>query len=59
MESDVVSRIPPHDEDAEKCVIASMIVDREAASEISSILAKDDFYNKAYEIKDIRHIVVT
>lgn len=47
MESDVVSRILPHDEDAEKCVIASMIVDREAASEISSILAKDDFYNKA------------
>ena len=49
-EDNVISRIPPHDDEAERSVIASMIVDREAASEISSILDKEDFYNTAYGI---------
>ena len=47
-EEEVVKRIPPHDDEAERSVIASMIIDREMASEIISILDKEDFYVAAY-----------
>jgi replicative DNA helicase len=49
-EENVVKRIPPHDDEAERSVIASMIIDRDAASEISALLSKDDFYVAAYGI---------
>ena len=47
-EEEVIKRIPPHDDEAERSVIASMIIDREMASEIISILDKEDFYVAAY-----------
>ena len=49
-EENAVKRIPPRDEEAERSVIASMIIDKEAASEISAILTKDDFSVAAYGI---------
>ena len=49
-EENAVKRIPPHDEEAERSVIASMIIDREAASEISGMLTQEDFSVAAYGI---------
>ena len=44
----VVKRIKPHDDKAERGVIASMLMDREAISEVSALLNKEDFYNAQY-----------
>ncbi len=49
-EENAVKRIPPSDKEAERSVIASMIIDKEAASEISAILTKEDFSVAAYGI---------
>ena len=49
-EENAVKRIPPRDEEAERSVIASMIIDKEAASEIIAILTKEDFSVTAYGI---------
>ena len=49
-EENVVKRIPPHDLSAERSVIGSMMMDRDAISEVSAILLKEDFYNTQYGI---------
>lgn len=49
-EENAVRRIPPHDNSAEKSVIGSMLMDRDAISEVSAILIKEDFYNTQYGI---------
>ena len=47
-EENTIKRIPPHDISAERSVIGSMLMDRDAISEVSAILLKDDFYNAQY-----------
>ena len=49
-EENTIRRIPPHDINAERSVIGSMLMDRDAISEVSAILIKDDFYNTQYGI---------
>ena len=49
-EESIITRTPPYDDKAERSVIASMIIDRNAASEICGMLLKEDFYNKQYGI---------
>ena len=49
-EDNIVKRIPPHDNNAERSVIGSMLIDRDAISEVSAILNKEDFYNTQYGI---------
>ncbi|MBO4864392.1 MAG: replicative DNA helicase [Eubacterium sp.] len=49
-EENVIKRIPPHDINAERSVIGSMLMDRDAISEVSAILLKEDFYNTQYGI---------
>ncbi len=44
----VVKRVKPHDDKAERGVIASMLMDREAISDVSALLNKEDFYNAQY-----------
>ena len=44
----VVKRVKPHDDKAERGVIASMLMDREAISNVSALLNKEDFYNAQY-----------
>ena len=46
----VVKKIPPHDNNAERSVIGAMMLDRDAISEVSSIIVKEDFYNTQYGI---------
>ena len=47
-EENVVKRIPPHDNNAERSVVGSMLMDRDAISEVSAILTKEDFYNAQF-----------
>lgn len=47
-EENVIKKIPPHDSDAEKSVISSMLTDKDAISEVSAILLNEDFYNPQY-----------
>ncbi len=43
-------RIPPHDSNAERCIIGSMLMDPDAISDVSGILTKEDFYSGEYGI---------
>ena len=45
-----VKRIMPHDSDAERSVIASMLMDADAISDVSGMLVKEDFYNGQFGI---------
>ena len=47
-DENIIKRIPPHDINAERSVIGSMLMDRDAISEVSAILIKEDFYNTQY-----------
>ena len=47
-DDNTVKRIPPHDNNAERSVIGSMMLDRDAISEVSAIITKEDFYNTQY-----------
>ncbi|MBR6404340.1 MAG: replicative DNA helicase [Eubacterium sp.] len=49
-EENVIKRIPPHDNNAERSVIGSMLMDRDAISEVNGILEKEDFYNTQFGI---------
>ena len=46
----IINTTPPHDSNAERNVIGSMLMDREAISEASAILNKEDFYDPQYGI---------
>ncbi|MDO4478072.1 MAG: replicative DNA helicase [Lachnospiraceae bacterium] len=48
MEEAVIRRIPPHNQEAEKSVIGSMLMSREAVIAATEILTKDDFYESRY-----------
>nr|MCR5213417.1 replicative DNA helicase [Eubacterium sp.] len=48
MADDVINKTPPHDLNAEKSVISSMLQDRDAISDVSAIISKEDFFNGEY-----------
>lgn len=48
MEEALMKRIMPHRIEAERSVIGSMIMDKEAIVAASEILSKEDFYQQAY-----------
>lgn len=50
MDESAVKRIPPHNTDAEKSVIGSMLMSPEAAMAAEEILSGDDFYSPQYGI---------
>ena len=41
-------RIPPHNDDAEKSVLGSVLLDKEALYEVLEILKPEDFYNEMH-----------
>ena len=49
-EENIIKKIPPHDSNAERSVISSMLMDKDAISEVGSMLLKEDFYNPQYGI---------
>ena len=50
MEEALIKRVLPHSLEAEKSVIGSMIMDREAILAASEILRSEDFYQRQYGI---------
>ena len=50
MEEALIKRIPPHSPEAEKSVIGSMLMDRDAVLTALEILTKEDFYEQQYGI---------
>ena len=50
MEEAVIKRIPPHNIEAERAVIGSMIMDRDAILVCSEMLTAEDFYQGQYGI---------
>jgi replicative DNA helicase len=43
-----MERIPPHSDDAEKSVLGSIILDKEALFEVLEILSPEDFYSEMH-----------
>lgn len=50
MEEALIKRMPPHNDDAERSVIGSMMLDRDAIVVASDTLHMDDFYNRQYGV---------
>ena len=50
MDENFVKKVMPHNLEAEKSVIGSMFMDREAALTVSEMLRADDFYQRQYGI---------
>ncbi len=50
MDEQVIKRIPPNSTEAERSVIAAMLMDRDAVISASEILTGDDFYNRQYGV---------
>ena len=50
MEESVIKRIPPHNIEAERAVIGSMIMDGDAVQIASELLTEEDFYSGQYGI---------
>ena len=46
----VVRKVLPHDTNAEKAVVGSMMMDREAITDIADLLLPEDFYNASYGV---------
>ena len=50
MQEEAIKRIPPHNVEAERAVIGSMIMDSDAILTASEMLCADDFYQGQYGI---------
>lgn len=50
VDENFIKRIQPHSEEAEKSVLGSMLMDRDAIVEAEDILIKEDFYQRQYGI---------
>ena len=50
LEENIVKRIMPHSMEAEQAVIGSMIMDAEAVTVASEVIAGEDFYSRQYGI---------
>ncbi|MBI9018261.1 MAG: replicative DNA helicase [Phycisphaerae bacterium] len=48
--SQISGRVPPQDLEAEICVLGSMMLDRDVASEILQILRADNFYRQDHQL---------
>lgn len=54
--SEILDRMPPHDLDAEKGVLGSILLDPELADDVALIVRPEDFYSEANE-KLFRHLL--
>jgi replicative DNA helicase len=48
MDEALIKRVMPHSTEAERSVIGSMLLDRDAIMTVAEILNRDDFYNPMY-----------
>ncbi len=48
MDEALIKRVMPHSTEAERSVIGSMLLDRDAIMTVAEMLRRDDFYNPMY-----------
>ncbi|KKT14501.1 MAG: Replicative DNA helicase [Candidatus Yanofskybacteria bacterium GW2011_GWF2_43_596] len=47
---DIVDKLPPRNTDAEKSLLGSLLIDREAINKVVDFLRPEDFYNRNHQI---------
>lgn len=50
VDENFIKRIQPHNEEAERSVLGSMLMDRDAIVEAEDMLVKEDFYQRQYRV---------
>ena len=45
----MIERIPPHNDEAERSVLGSALLDKDALFDVVELLTADDFYNEAHK----------
>lgn len=50
MDEALIKKVPPHNGEAEKSVIGSMLLDKDAITTASEIITGEDFYQHQYEV---------
>ena len=50
MDEALIKKVPPHNIEAEKSVIGSMLLDKDAITTASEIITDEDFYQYQYKI---------
>ncbi len=45
----MIERIPPHNDEAERSVLGSALLDKDALLDVVEVLTSDDFYNEAHK----------
>lgn len=50
MDEALIKKVPPHNAEAEKSVIGSMLLDKDAITTASEIITGEDFYQHQYEV---------
>lgn len=45
----MIERIPPHNDEAERSVLGSALLDKDALFDVVEVLSADDFYNEAHK----------
>ncbi len=48
--SDLIGKIPPHNDEAEQSLLGAILIDKEAIFKVSDILQPDDFYREAHRL---------
>lgn len=48
MDDNIIKKVKPHNNQAEKYILGSMLLDRNVITDIADLLVGDDFYNKQY-----------
>src|SRR3989344_6049908 len=45
-----LDKLPPHNPDAEKSILGSILIDREAINKVADHLGSEDFYNRGHQL---------
>jgi len=50
MNKSTLDKLPPHNPDAEKSILGSILIDREAINKVADHLGSEDFYNRGHQL---------
>ena len=48
--SDLVGRIPPHNDEAEQSLLGSILIDKDSILKVHDIIDPEDFYREAHKL---------
>lgn len=49
-DDDPADKVPPHNLDAERCVLGAILLDPEVLNDVASVLTPDDFFREAHQV---------